>query len=132
MKTKEYRGITLKWDESKKPFRWVFAVNRQGWTCGTFAAAKKRIDQSLDKDTQHNGGNTNLYCDGRIQFVTSCPACEEARIALMKPRWARAKSLGADLSERGFTEVTHGASLWEIVADGVLNGRKVHIEEVAA
>lgn len=79
---------------------------------------------------KHNGANTNLYCDGKIYFVTGCPACDCAYDEQMKPRWARAKVLAAELAAAGMTDTDYHADLWKINAKGTINGRLVKVQEL--
>ena len=122
-----YRNVKITLDE--KANRWGYCANRQRWTSSSITDARRKIDSLLDSEPQHNGANTNLYCDGRLFFVTGCPACDLAYEKHMKPRWERAKKLASELTTSGMSEVYYHADLWKIWAEGLFNGRKVRVDE---
>lgn len=89
-------------------------------------------DRVKQEKLEHNGDGTNLYCDGRLFFVTGCPACDKAYEKAMRPRWARAKTLSNELKAIGMSDLSYHADLWRVSAQGVLHGHQLKIEEVSA
>lgn len=123
-----YRNVKIVLDE--KANRWGYCANRQRWTSETIDCARRKIDSLLDDEPQHNGANTNIYCDGQNYFVTGCPACDLAELKFMTPRIRRAKELADKLAGLGMTDTDYHADLWKISAKGNLNGQLLRIQEL--
>lgn len=129
MITETYRDVTITLDEKEN--KWRYCANRQRWTSTSVVDARRKIDSLLDDEPQHNGANTNLYCDGQLVYMGGCPACEIAQKKFMAPRWEQGKKLAQELIEAGMSEVHYHADLWKVWAEGLFNGRKVRVQDPA-
>lgn len=129
MITETYRDVKITLDE--KAGKWGYCANRQRWTSTDVAGARRKIDSLLDDEPQHNGANSNLYCDGQTFFVTGCPACDASHERIMKPRYEDARLLGEQLKAAGVENVDVAADLWKISAKGDFHGRTIRVQDIS-